>query len=204
MKKRSVLLDYISKYKITYIVIISLFFVGVSIGVIYINMSNEEKTQNLTIYVNNIIDNIKNSNEIKEPNLLMNSIWQNSKNISIIWFLGCTIIGSYFVYVAILYNGFKIGYTVSTFIYILGTKKGVILSLSSLLLQNIIYIPVIFLIAESSIKMCKQNYKNINNIKREFVRHFIILLICLLLGIGASFVEVYFSTKLLKVFKEIF
>lgn len=203
MKRKSILLEYINKYKITYIILVSLFLIGVFAGVIYINMSSEEKIKNLTQYVNQIINNIKNYTETKETNSFINSIFKNSKDIIIIWFLGCTVIGSYFVYISIVYHGFKIGYTISTFIYILGTKKGIIFSLSSLLLQNIIYIPTLFFIAESSIKICKQTYKNRNNLKKEFIRHFVILLICLSLGMTSSFVETCFSTKILKIFKEI-
>lgn len=204
MKKRSVLLDYFVKYKKTYITIILLFILGICIGVLYINTVNKEKIDTLSVYVNDLVKNIKETKQLDNQNALINSIIKNCKDIGIIWILGCTIIGSYLIYIILIYDGFKLGYSISTFICILGTKKGIVFSLASLLLQNIIYIPIIFLIAESSIKMYKQTYKNRANIKREFIRHFIILLICLFFGVVASFIEVYFSTKLLKIFKEIF
>lgn len=204
MKKRSVLLDYFVKYKKTYITIILLFILGICIGVLYINTINKEKIDTLSVYVNDLVKNIKETKQLDNQNVLINSIIKNCKDIGIIWILGCTIIGSYLIYIILIYDGFKLGYSISTFICILGTKKGIVFSLVSLLLQNIIYIPIIFLIAESSIKMYKQTYKNRANIKREFIRHFIILLICLFFGVVASFIEVYFSTKLLKIFKEIF
>ena len=203
MKKRSVLLDYFVKYKKTYITIILLFILGICIGVLYINTINKEKIDTLSVYVNDLVKNIKETKQLDNQNALINSIIKNCKDIGIIWILGCTIIGSYLIYIILIYDGFKLGYSISTFICILGTKKGIVFSLASLLLQNIIYIPIIFLIAESSIKMYKQTYKNRANIKREFIRHFIILLICLFFGVVASFIEVYFSTKLLKIFKEI-
>ena len=204
MKKRSVLLDYFVKYKKTYITIILLFILGICIGVLYINTINKEKLDTFSVYVNDLVKYIKETKQLDNQNALINSIIKNCKDIGIIWILGCTIIGSYLIYIILIYDGFKLGYSISTFICILGTKKGIVFSLVSLLLQNIIYIPIIFLIAESSIKMYKQTYKNRANIKREFIRHFIILLICLFFGVVASFIEVYFSTKLLKIFKEIF
>ena len=203
MKKRSVLLDYFVKYKKTYIIIILLFILGICIGVLYINTVNKEKIDTLSVYVNDLVKNIKETKQLDNQNALINSIIENCKDIGIIWILWCTIIGSYLIYIILIYDGFKLGYSISTFICILGTKKGIVFSLASLLLQNIIYIPIIFLIAESSIKMYKQTYKNRANIKIEFIRHFIILLICLFFGVVASFLEVYFSTKLLKIFKEI-
>ena len=157
----------------------------------------------VNLEINVSLNNVKNNISKTQINSIINSIFKNSREIIIIWFFGCTVIGSHFVYIAITYHGFKIGYTIATFIYILGTKKGIIVSLASLLLQNIIYIPTLFLISESSIKMCKQTYKNRSNVKKEFIRHLLILIICLMLGMVASFLEICFSTKILNFFKEI-
>ena len=203
MKKKSVLLEYFIKYKITYIKIIIVFFIGIILGVIVINTAGEEKILNLTEYVNDLVKNIKNKENINYQNSLLVSIGKNIKTMGILWILGCTIISSIFVYFNIGYQGFKLGYTISTFILILGTKKGLIFSLSSLLLQNIILIPILFLLSESGIKLCNEIQKNRNNIKRELLRHFIIFIICIAFSIVSSFIEVYFSTKLLIFFKEI-
>ena len=203
MKKKSVLLEYFIKYKMTYIKIIAVFFIGVILGVIVINTAGEEKILNLTEYVNELVQNVKNKENINYPNSLLVSIGKNIKTMGILWILGCTIISSIFVYFNIGYQGFKLGYTISTFILILGTKKGLIFSLSSLLLQNIILIPTIFLLSESGIKLCNEIQKNRNNIKRELLRHFIIFIICIAFSIVSSFIEIYFSTKLLIFFKEI-
>ena len=176
MKKKSVLLEYFIKYKITYIKIIIVFFIGIILGVIVINTAGEEKILNLTEYVNDLVKNIKNKENINYQNSLLVSIGKNIKTMGILWILGCTIISSIFVYFNIGYQGFKLGYTISTFILILGTKKGLIFSLSSLLLQNIILIPILFLLSESGIKLCNEIQKNRNNIKRELLRHFIIFI----------------------------
>ena len=203
MKKKSVLLEYFIKYKITYIKIITVFFIGIILGVIVINTASEEKILNLNEYVNELVQNVKNKENIDYQNSLLVSIGKNIKTMGILWILGCTIISSIFVYFNVGYQGFKLGYTISTFILILGTKKGLIFSLSSLLLQNLILIPMIFLLSESGIKLCNETQKNRNNIKRELLRHFIIFIICIALSIVSSFIEVYFSTKLLIFFKEI-
>lgn len=203
MKKKSILLEYFIKYKITYIKIISVFFIGIIIGVIVINTAGEQKISNLTGYVNELVENIKSKENIDYKNSLLVSIGKNLKSIGILWILGCTIISSIFVYFNVGYQGFKLGYTISTFILILGTKKGLIFSLSSLLLQNIILIPTIFLLSESGIKLCNEIQKNRNNIRRELVRHFVIFIISIVLIVISSFIEVYFSTKILIFFKKI-
>lgn len=204
MKKKSVLLEYFIKYKITYIKIIIVFFIGIVLGVIVINTAGEEKILNLTEYVNELVQNVKNKENMDYQNSLLVSIRKNIKTMGILWLLGCTIISSIFVYFNIGYQGFKLGYTISTFVFILGVKKGLIFSLSSLLLQNIILIPTLFLLSESGIKLCNETQKNRNNIKRELLRHFIIFVISILLSVVVSFIEVYFSTKILIFLKEIF
>jgi len=203
MNKNSVLVEYFMKYKMIYMKIIIVFFIGIIIGVAVINTAKEEKILNLTEYVKELVQNVKNKDSIDYSNSFLVSIVKNIKTIGILWIFGYTIISSIFVYLNIGYQGFKLGYTISTFILILGIKKGIILSLSSLLLQNIIFIPTLFLLSESGIKLCNEIKKNRNNIKRELWRHFIIFMLCICLIILSSFIEVYFSTKILIFFKEI-
>lgn len=203
MNKNSVLVEYFMKYKMIYMKIIIVFFIGIIIGVAVINTAKEEKILNLTEYVKELVQNVKNKDNIDYSNSFLVSIVKNIKTIGILWIFGYTIISSIFVYLNIGYQGFKLGYTISTFILILGIKKGIILSLSSLLLQNIIFIPTLFLLSESGIKLCNEIKKNRNNIKRELWRHFIIFMLCICLIILSSFIEVYFSTKILIFFKEI-
>ena len=203
MNKNSVLVEYFMKYKMIYMKIIIVFFIGIIIGVAVINAAKEEKILNLTEYVKELVQNVKNKDNIDYSNSFLVSIVKNIKTIGILWIFGYTIISSIFVYLNIGYQGFKLGYTISTFILILGMKKGIILSLSSLLLQNIIFIPTLFLLSESGIKLCNEIKKNRNNIKRELWRHFIIFMLCICLIILSSFIEVYFSTKILIFFKEI-
>ena len=153
MKRNRIVLDYISKYKATYMIIASLFLIGVLMGVIYINIANQEKIENLSLYVYELINNVKN-NIYKTPmNSIINSIFKNSREIIIIWFLGCTVIGGIFIYIAVIYKGFSIGYTISALIAVLGIKQGALISITSLLLQNIIFLPAFFIIAENRNKI---------------------------------------------------
>ena len=58
-----------------------------------------------------------------------------------------------FIYFSIIYKGFTIGYTISAMIAVLSVKKGITIALISLLLQNIIFLPAFFLIAENRNKI---------------------------------------------------
>jgi stage II sporulation protein M len=151
MKK--VLLEYILKNKKNFIIIVTLFCIGIAIGILFINYSNDIQKTEINNYVEELVNNIKNSENINKGNLLFLSIKQNVTFIILIWFLGCTIIGGIFIYVAILYKGFTIGYTISAIIATLGIKNGTIFSVISLLLQNIIFLPAFFIISENRYKI---------------------------------------------------
>lgn len=64
---------------------------------------------------------------------------------------------------------------------------------------------MIFMLSNSGIKLY-QNLKQDKyvNMKLEFIRHTVILLITLVVAIVASFIEVYISTNFLIFFKKFF
>lgn len=150
---KEILKDYIVRNKKNFIIIIILFCVGIGIGIFFVNNSNEVQRNELNEYINNLILKVKDSDGIKNFNLLGLSIKENIFSILIIWFLGCTIIGGIFIYIAIIYKGFSIGYTISAIIAVLGLKQGVTISIISLLFQNIVFLPAYFLIAENRNKI---------------------------------------------------
>lgn len=201
MKK--ILVDYIVRNKKNFIIILAVFCIGVFIGTISINNLAENQKLELTNYIENLVQNIKNSENIDRLNLLILSIKENIAIIILVWFLGCTIIGGVFIYIAILYKGFAIGYTASALIAVLGIRHGTIIAILSLLMQNLIFLPAFFLIAENGIKLYKGIYKRCINLKEEVIRHSVIMLISIMLSIISSFVEIYFSMNLLIFLKEI-
>lgn len=150
---RRVLIEYIIKNKKNFIVISIFFCIGCILGIIFVNNSNDIQKAEISNYVSSLIKNIKNSENVDRINLLITSLKQNILVIIIIWFLGCTIIGGIFIYIAIIYKGFAIGYTISSLIAVLGIKTGTLVTVCSLLLQNIIFLPVFFIISENRDKI---------------------------------------------------
>lgn len=150
---KRILIEYIIKNKKNFIVITTLFCIGIALGTFFVNNSNASQKNELSEYITGLINYIKDSKDINNFDLLLLSIKENVTSILIIWFLGCTIVGGIFIYLAIIYKGFSIGYTISAIIAVLGAKQGVIVALSSLVLQNIIFIPAFFIIAENRNKI---------------------------------------------------
>ena len=71
----------------------------------------------------------------------------------LLWFLGSTVIGFPLIYVVVGYKGYCIGYTISSVIATVGTGKGIIFIIATMLIQNIIYIPTILTLSVSGIKL---------------------------------------------------
>lgn len=89
---KSILIDYVIRNKKNFIIIITLFCIGIAIGIFFINNSSENQKNELNNYIEELIKNIKESNTINKIDILSLSIKQNASFILIIWLLGCTII----------------------------------------------------------------------------------------------------------------
>ena len=91
------------------------------------------------------------------------------------------------------------GYTISAFLSVLGLKNGILLSLSTMLLQNLISIPCIIALGVSGAKLYKSimQDRRVEKIKLEIIRHTIFSLFILILLIFASILEAYISKNLL-------
>lgn len=90
---KSILIDYIIRNKKNFIIIVTLFCVGIAIGIFFVNNSDETQKLELNTYIEELVKNIKESNSINKIDVLFLSIKQNISFILVIWFLGCTIIG---------------------------------------------------------------------------------------------------------------
>lgn len=123
MKNKSVFFCYVKNNKKNFLCLLIIFFIGIAVGITFINHANESQILEIQGYVTSLKDNIKSSDDINKTLLLMQSMKKNAIFVLLIWFLGCTIIGSFLIYVAVIYKGFSIGYTVSAIIATLGVKS---------------------------------------------------------------------------------
>lgn len=183
-----------------YIIVALIFVIGIFLGVLFINNSQEAQKQEISTYMNNFIEKLKNTTQINNVELLRIAITQNIILAIVIWFFGTTVIGIPVVFGIVLYRGFCLGYTISTCIVTMGLSKGLLFVLISLLLQNIIFIPAILALSVSGFKLYKSIVKDKRkeNIKFEIVRHTIFSLIMLVVLIVASLIEIFISTGILK------
>lgn len=197
-KLGNILYNHITNNKRGYFIVSILFFIGVIIGVLFINNISDTKIEEINTYLNNMVENIKTYEKIDYGTLLKKSVSSSLTLIIILWFGASTIIGIPIVYGSIVIKGFSIGYTISSIIMCFGTGKGTIIALSIMLLHNIIFIPAMLGASVSGMKLYQSIMKNKNrdNIKLEILRHTIFCAFMLGLMLVSSLIEVYGSTNL--------
>lgn len=200
------IVNHVINNKKEYILVTLLFLVGIFLGVMFINNSEESQLTEITNYMQQFIEKLKNTQSLETSTLLKTTIMQNIILAITLWFFGTTVIGIPIVFGIIMYKGFCLGYTIATVIATLGTGKGIIFILIALILQNIILIPAILAIGVSGFKLYKSIVKDRNkeNIKVEVLRHTIFSVIMLCFLCISAMVEILISTNILKNFIKYF
>lgn len=197
-KIKNIIVEYIAQNIKAYIMLTIIFFIGLILGIIFVNNTKEAQSDQISTYINNFIDSIKENYQISKPKLLINSIKGNLYITIILWFLGSTVIGMPLIYLVIGYKGYCIGYTISSIIATIGTGKGILFIIATVLFQNIIYIPAVLTLAVSGIKLYKliMEDRRRENIKMQILKHTIFSLFIFIILIMASLVETYISGSL--------
>ena len=126
------IVNHVINNKKEYILVTLLFLVGIFLGVMFINNSKETQLTEITDYMQQFIEKLKNTQNLETSTLLKTTIMQNIVLAITLWFFGTTVIGIPIVFGIIMYKGFCLGYTIATVIATLGTGKGIIFILIAL------------------------------------------------------------------------
>lgn len=187
--------------------IVSVFFlIGIIAGVVFVNNGNVETNEQIGTNITTFIECLKTDYQIDSISLLKNVIGNHIILAFLLWFMGCTIIGLPIVYGMLVYRGFSLGYTISSIIFTLGTGKGVLFCIITLLMQNLLIIPSVLALAVSGIKLYQSMIKDKRkeNIKIEMIRHTVFSLFMLLILVISSIIEVYGSNSILSLYIKYF
>lgn len=123
LKLKDFLLTHIENNIKEYAIITIIFIIGLIIGVIFINNTSEQQAIEINNYISSSIHNLKDNNNVDELALLKDSIKKNCVLAFFLWFMGSTVIGISIVYLTICFRGFCLGYTISSIILSIGTRK---------------------------------------------------------------------------------
>lgn len=198
-KLTSLIANHIKENLKAYIIISFILLIGIVLGIIFINHMNDSQSQEVESYLTNFINSLKNGSTIDNGQLLKKSIGNNLFLVLFMWFVGSTVIGIPIVIGMVAFRGFCLGYTISASVAVFGTGKGILFFVTTMLLQNLIFLPCMMALAVSGIKLYKSIMKDKRkeNIKFEIFRHTIFSFIILIGLLLSSVVETYVSTNLL-------
>ena len=199
LKIFSVLKEHFRKNIKEYSTVAIVFLIGIIIGIVFINNTNPEQKSNINDYISSFSKNLNEDYRIDNISLLKESIKNNLLLALAMWFIGSTVIGIPILYLIVAIRGFALGFTISSIMVTFSLWKAILFTLITLFIQNIIFIPTLFSIAVSGIKLYKSIVKEHSkeNIKLEILRHTIFSTIIAGLFIVSSFIEAYISSNLL-------
>lgn len=185
-----------------YSIVIILFLIGVIVGVIVINNMAPDKIEEIHTYLSDFVNSLKGESSIDQGVLLKTSLKNNIGLGIALWFIGSTVIGIPIVYGIIAFRGFCLGYTISSIMATLGSGSGILFTLTTIFLQNILFIPCVLALAVSGTKLYQSILKDKRreNIRLEIIRHTLFSLMLLGILVLSSFIEVYVSMNLFLLF----
>ncbi len=201
LKLKDIIINHIASNSKEYIIVTLLFIIGIFLGVLFVNNIKNDEFDSVQNYITTFIQKFKENPNIDSGELLKTSIIKNLILALSLWFFGTTVIGIPIVFGILIYRGFCLGYTISTFISTIGIAKGLAFVFSNMLLQTVIFIPAILAISVSGFKLYKSIVKDKRkeNVKIEIIRHTIFSALMTILLCLSSVVEVFVSNNLLKI-----
>lgn len=202
MKLTLRLKQHVSENRWQYLLIVVIFLAGIIIG--------DYKSGGLNDGVKNhllgLIDNYLNGGadaELNKQAILFNSFLNQAKSVVAIWFLGLTIIGMPLILAIVFLKGFSLGFTVC-FLVKEKAMSGILISILSILPQNLIYIPLLIIWSVVGINFSVYITRSRSGIGiplgRGFISYTLLMLISLMIVLVGALIEAYLSPLFLSLF----
>lgn len=135
--------------------------------------------------------------------ILWNSFINQAKSIIAIWFLGLTIIGMPLILAVVFFKGFSLGFTVC-FLVAERAVSGLLISILSILPQNLIYIPLLIIWSvvaiNFSIYISRSRSGGGVPLGRGLAGYSLLMLLSLVIVLAGALIEAYLSPLFLGLF----
>lgn len=199
-KNIGVFKSFFMTYRNIYFCLISLFIIGIAIGIVHsLFLTDDIKTDTYN-YICTFLS------EMKTKQLDMNAVFQefliiNLKSALCIWIFGLWIIGIPLIYFYIVFEGYSLGFTICNIINCLEFKNGSLFLGLALLPQELVIIPVLLTLGVNSVLFAKAVWKSKNratNIKFDIYRYIFLFLLSVIILVGVTVIEAYIQIPLLK------
>lgn len=153
--------------EVGYILLLIIFFVGIICGSFCMKKVSENDLNEYKISIEESLEN--NQANLKEAN--MTNLWDTLKTIFIFWIVGMSIVGMPILVIYVGYKGFSLGYTIMTIIKILGVTTGNKYIFENLFFRNVILVFSMIVLANYSIKIFRNFFKDKDNIKVDAIKY---------------------------------
>lgn len=173
---------------------------GIAFGWLGVHALQTETLGQLTQYLDNFV-NKANDVMIDRSQVVKNTVFNNLFFIGIIYILGLTVIGTPAILALLFARGYSLGFTVA-FLTQEKAGEGVILALTSVVPQNILLIPAVFLASVAALSFSWLLIRRFGNSKLPVMSgilgyHVLMLVVCCI-SAAAGIVEAFITPDLIK------
>jgi stage II sporulation protein M len=184
-----------------YLIIIIAFILGISLGAVTVNNLDEVTRSDAKTYIEGFLE-LTSGNELQSSQILRQSIKFNLYFTMLLFLSGLIYLGVIFIPLLVAFRGFCIGFSVAFLSGNIGSG-GLLLSIGSVLPQNIIYIPVIIIMGaigvNYSLRTLRNKYfKKYGAMNSLFAAYAFTTLILFILLLAGCIVESYITALIIK------
>lgn len=189
----------------SYAILALILLLGLIIGIMFVNNLEIAQKEEINTYLTDFVEELKNDNSINYQSLLKKSVITNIEFITLVVLLNFSIWGGISNFALFGYKGFKLGYSISSAIAIFGVGKGMLFTISLILLTEILKIPTTLFIAVLSSKTYKEIiYSDRDEKKVALIRYLIMLLVSVIILLLISFLQTYLNNNIFLMFIKYF
>ncbi len=202
MKLRSKLKQHIIENRWQYLLITLIFLGGVIIGDYKVTGLTGSVKSHLLSLIDDYLKGGINA-DLDNQVILFNSFLNQAKSIIAIWFLGLTVIGMPIILGVVFFKAFSLGFTIA-FLVQERAVSGVMISILSILPQNLVYIPLIIIWSvvgiNFSVYVARGRAGNAVALGRALITYTMLLIVFLVIVLVGAFIEAYLSPWFLSLF----
>ncbi|HOS69361.1 MAG TPA: stage II sporulation protein M [Bacillota bacterium] len=184
-----------------YLIVIFSFILGISLGALAVNNIDEAAKTDAIIYLEGFLD-LTNQNQLQSEAILKQSIKYNFYYAMILFFSGAVYIGIIVIPMLVAFRGFCIGFSIAFLTKNVGSN-GFLLSLGSVLPQNLIFVPVIIVMGVTGFNyslwaLRYKYFKKSAVVPRIFAAYALSMLVLFILLVAGSIVEAYITSLIVR------
>lgn len=198
LKKISVFRQFFLAHINIYVFLSILFLIGLIVGCVQSAFLGDQARVESYNYILTFLDAFK-TKEINIDILFQEFLISNLKPAFWLWIFGLWIIGIPLICIYIVFEGYSLGFAISIILNSLGSGKGSLFLVVSLLPQELILVPVFITLGVNSILFANAVWQMKNrSIRFDIYRYIFLFILCIAILIAVAVIETYVQVPLIK------